>query len=437
MKKIKNSITLQKVWFAVSVVFITIAVIVIGFRVKHPRVYQDYNAPYYSGAVNLKLGGSFLINLEECLAFRNASVKEQMNFRFKENHNLINYRFNPIGYSYLVKYSLVLFPWLSSVNAMLLFQLLVHAALGCWILYKLNKVSLIFRVLFIILFILNPILLKFIAFDFYYCWQLVVSELLLLLLWSRSKYEKILLNVLIILIVPATLSARLTLVFLIPIFIYLFFVKFKGKQGIILTFLFIISFFIIHKPINKSAWHTIYIGLAAYPNQHIDTLHDYAGFNKYKELTGTKINPYLGGNFYDPSTIDNYHQVLKREYFKIIKVSPFLPIKNAFLNTAQLYSVGYFNDAPLWIKYFLALLGLLHIIYLIIKRRWILFLLILLPSLGFVFYYPPIPIYMFGSYIFLVLSYLWVLSDILLYFTKDSRWAIGFNGLNFFTQKIK
>jgi len=169
-------------------------------------------------------------------------------------------------------------------------------------------------------------------------------------------------------------------------------------------------FILINKPTEKIIWHTVYVGIGAYPNSNVSYLSDNFGYQLYRDSTGTELNASLGGNYYDDSVIKRYSEITKNTAIGILKKDPALFIRNALSNTFQCFSIGYVKTNSPILNIISAILGLLYCILLWKSKQNFIIVSILLYAFMFFVYYPPIPAYLFGAYILLVFSFYNVLS---------------------------
>ena len=120
----------------------------------------------------------------------------------------------------------------------------------------------------------------------------------------------------------------------------------------------------------------------------------------------------MGGNYYNSDTIRKYQEITKGRVFEIFDQDPWIFLKNAMLNSFQIFSFGYFNKAGDLLNYVSALIGVIIFLWLLYLRKFLLVLLIAAPSITFTVFYPPIPAYMFGSYVFLIVGLYVILLDL-------------------------
>ncbi len=359
---------------------------------------NNWTGPYFSAAANLKAGGDFMIDEKEVIEFKKLPIADQYVYHFKKSDNLEHYNHNPVGFAYIIWFATAIFFFLGNINALILLQVIVHLLL-CFLLLNTIKTKQ-FRILFTVLYIINPIIIKFVVLDYYYFWQCIPGFLIVYLLNATEKNLK-LIYLLGIILIFATLS-RITILFVSLLTLALLFKYIPIKHAAILTLLFILGFLSINKPTEKNIWHTIYVGIAAYPNNHVQTLSDEEGYALYEKVTGTALEARIGNNYYDPEVINAYKVISKDAVIEIARENPWIFVRNAILNGFQCYSPGYITINVVWLNVLIALAGFIFFILLITTKQYIIILSVALYAGTFCLYYPPIQAYLYGAYILLV-----------------------------------
>ncbi|MDO1446016.1 hypothetical protein Q0590_07120 [Rhodocytophaga aerolata] len=373
-----------------------------------------YLVPYFSGAANYQLPNKWLFLEQEVYTYKllNTSLKE--NYRFKVNASkAVLYNYNHIGLVYIISIATSIFFWLGDVSALEWFQIAVHCLTSIWILGFLRTP--ISRLLFIMLYVFNPLIIYFVTFPYYYFWQVVATASIVPYLWNKSfKYKNYIWLVASLL---ALIQLTRPTIILIPVlfFVLYFFFESPWKSIIgLILFLVLINIFTARKLDNAPTyWHTVFVGIGAYPNDYITTLSDNEAYNFFNRKTAKNITYTIpGGNVYTDLSIRNeYFTFLKNEYFQVLKSHPILLIKNAVLNFFQSFSLGYFVDYPLWVNYLSSLAGFIFFILLFLKKHFLWIMAIAFNSLTFTPYYPPIQAYMFGGYILIICAFIQLLND--------------------------
>ena len=90
--------------------------------------------------------------------------------------------------------------------------------------------------------------------------------------------------------------------------------------------------------------------------------------------------------------------LLKSEVFRLIYLDPILYIQNAFKNVLQLYGLGYLDDYY-WFQYCSMAVGAAFLTLLIYNKLYFHIVLILTLNAGYILYFPPVPVYMAGTYL--------------------------------------
>lgn len=379
-----------------------------GFRSDRAMSAVWYG-PYLSAAVNLKWGGPFLYSLEETKAFRELSHDERLQYRFHVTDPVQTYNHNPIGYAYFIALAKKVFFWLPDVPAVQAMQALLHVLLCLGVTTALPSIGK--RTGFLLLYALNPLVLYYVTFPFYYFLQAIPSfALVALLVRGKNGYRgldrsAVILFVLLGAILGLVVLTRPTTIFAAVASLVLVIRRVRPLPWVAAA---IAAFLLVtitgHSPSQKNVWHTAYIGIGAYSNTYMKGLSDDNGYHLYESVTGDPLVASLGGNYYDPDTMERYIQITRAEYLRILRADSWLLLRNAVTNTAQGFSIGYLVDAPLPVNYAIAISGFLVALFLVIGQQFIIVFLVLLTIGGFSPIYPPIPAYMYGAYLLLVIG---------------------------------
>jgi hypothetical protein len=178
----------------------------------------------------------------------------------------------------------------------------------------------------------------------------------------------------------------------------------------VILFLFFVFAIFCKNPTQP--WHTAYVGIGAYSNTVGIELSDQSGYKRFFDQTGIKIEvDSPRGNLYNQNVIGQYYSILKDGLANHVIKYPLQMVRNAALNVFQSFSAGYPVAHPK-LAYASAFLGLIVLMILIKERLYSIIALSFANVAGFVFYYPPIPAYMFGNYFLLALALVTVVSRI-------------------------
>lgn len=362
----------------------------------------NWTAPYYSAAANLKFNSDFFVCEDDIIDFKNLDNRGlEHKYIFKKcDTDLVFYNHNPIGFAYILKLSYILFPFTGSQNSLILLNFCVFLLI-CFFIFRNSSIDNVFKYIFFFFFAINPLILKFVIFNFYYFWQIVPVFLILLYLLNIKIPYWLFFS--FMLLSGLVFSFRPTLILITLALFYFIFIK-ENKFNLTLSLLlFLLPLLLVIKPNKKNFFHTAYVGLGAYENPWDINLSDNDGYDLYFDKTGDVLNASFGGNYFDDIVITHYSQITKDAYLDHFFENPLLIFRNALLNTIQGFSLGYYNHFFVIITSLT--LGLSHIILLLYYRQWKIIILILATIGTIVPYYPPIPAYIFGNYLILTFSF--------------------------------
>ena len=370
--------------------------------------------PYLSAAVNFDWSQFVLnVNMEEVGYFDQLSQNEYWGYEFNAKNNSIQYDYLAKGLVLLVILAKKIFFFLGDLEALQYLQYLAHIFLSIFMLTLFEKKYQ--KILFFILYAINPLVLWVVNYPFYYFWQVIPS--LIFVYWYLKKDIKLPLMVFFSTIFAFIYITRPTVLLLVFLFYFLFALKNNFKYALIGFALFFGLINVVPK-LNIGPLHTMYVGIGAYENPYGIELSDEDGYKYYKEQTGKLVN---SGNIMQEDVKKDYYKILKARYLAIVKENPVMIIKHAVLNTIQAYSIGYSNSLNQKfgnkIIYLSVLIGLIFMGLLIYTKQYILFLAIGFASGSFTLYYPPILTYMFGNFILLVVGVIGIVD----YFIKQKH----------------
>lgn len=368
----------------------------------------NFTFPYFSDAGSLFAKDEVLIAKSEYLAFNNLSNLERVWFDFSTNHDpkdLVAYKFLVAGFLQVTIIAKLLLPFLPPIVALVVLQLVIHCIICISVLRKFPNIYL--KLAFITLYALNPVVLKFVCFSFYYFWQVIPSFFLVLYLLDKKCWGAYLLPVALVL--GFSLGIRGTM--LLVVLAFLFLTVWREKSAISLVSIAVVfgvkGFFYSG---DSVPWHTMYLGIGAYANPYGVVLDDRAGFDLFEEKTKIVMDQSaIFGNFFNPEIRGHYFDTVKEEYLTILKESPLLLFRNAIKNTLGGYSFGFFIGNS-FIQWLAVISGGSFGLVLLLLRQYVWFLAIGLSLVTFTSFYPPIPAYMYGSYLIIVVALLQVLS---------------------------
>ena len=394
-------------FFEVSLVILIIcACFLIDIGMQAP----SWTFPYFSGAGHLVTQGQWLISKSDYSLFINLSDLERVWFDFaisQKAEDLVEYNYYGVGFLHVIAFAKLLFPFISPIAALVVLQVIIHCLICLAVIRNFRENRLKF--FFIVFYALNPVVLKFVCFSFYYFWQVIPSFFLVLYFLHKKPWGAYLLPVAFIL--GVSLGVRGTTVLIVLLFLLLCVWRERSAISLI-SFGLVLGIKLFLYGSETVPWHTVYVGIGGYENPHGVTLDDGAGFKLFEKKTGITINTNpISGNFSDPELREHYGKVLKEEYFSILKKSPSLLVSNAIKNTLGGYSVGYFvgNSS---LQNMAIMLGVGVALMLLSFRQYFWFLAIGLSLISFTLFYPPIPAYMYGTYLITVVAFLQMLNPV-------------------------
>lgn len=370
-----------------------------------------WSVPYFSGAKEWTFSGGWLFQPLEVDAYKQLKGWEIYLYSFDRfsRETLIQYGLNSSGYLYLVILSQMLFPFLGPVGSIVLLQILTHGVIVV-IVYRLLPSSFA-KQLFLIGYGANPVILYFVVYPFYYFWQVIPSFVFLVYYFSRRSKERqgLFLNICLALLLFAGLVVRNTTILVVAATICLLF-RYSMKQALwvhvsvlLLGGLIWIKYF--EHVQGYGPWHNAFIGFAGYPNQieGLEIMNDDTGYAWYIKYSGKQIDASIEGNFTtDLTATKHYYAYMKDSFLDLVKRHPIQFFRNLSLNFLQGFSVGYIGKAGFAGHLFSALIGAFVLGFLIMRRAWIPIGIIALSHITYSVYYPPIPAYMYGSYLLII-----------------------------------
>jgi hypothetical protein len=366
----------------------------------------SWTYPYFSGAANLKKVGEWKISKSDFAVAEQIPKQRYPEYRHQTLPDLISHEANHYGYVLIAFCSRAITPFLGDLQGVAALQVFTHVGI-CVVLNLFGLRGPLERWAFLFLYAANPMILKIVTFPFYYFWLSIPSALFVLLVrrpeWSRWW---------VWLAVPAlgiSLWVRPTTIFLALFFFLVAWIRsgsLRQRAGVLIAALVLgMGLGALVKTSTGSAWHTMYVGIGAYPNNlGVMGLDDKQGFKFFAARTGIPVdtNP-ISGNWKDPDFRKFYNQVIKTRYLEILQESPWVLIRNAVLNTLQVFSFGYVVGQPL-LNAISILAGILVIAFLIWSGQFVWAAAILSSAIGFCWYFPPIPAYNFAAYLLVIMG---------------------------------
>ena len=357
----------------------------------------------------------FLVDTAQVDAFDTLPPQQQLTFRFQPTTApLTEYVFMQIGYGYICALARTIFPNIADGTAVIWLQLLVHLALCCWIVSRLTARWQGW--FFWLLYACNPVIIQFATYDFYYFWQVIPSLLMVtcLLGWRGKAVWGLLWGPLVGLLFvmrPSMILAEgwLGLLWLRQ--------RRRALVSLSITLALLLGGW-LYQPVASALWRQVYLGIAAYHNPYQDNLSDRAVANLYQQQTGKAMAHATS----DPTVETQLAAIAHQAVLRIAQKSPLLFVKNAVCNTLQAFSGGYVVGGGDEVNYALALLGL-AVLWLLLRYKQYEYVVGILATVGtFTPYYPPIPAYMYGAYLLLVMGMMDVVGSLI---APVKRWLIA------------
>ena len=357
--------------------------------------------PFFSGAANLGIDLAWRVDMSAFSDFAGMTYGQQMAYKFHQTDpsNLVAYSVLDKGYVYVIWLAQYLFFWLPQIKAVIWFQIIFHVVTSLWVLGQLRSRRQ--QIVFMLVYASNPLVLHFVTFAYLYYWQVIPS---LAWFYYEIKGEDRMdrdLYLLLLILATAFLIRQSTVI--VSLFILGYAAWQRRKVVAWVVVICFLAFVMIAKNPSQP-WHTVYVGIGAYPNDVGIELSDEYGYKLFKDKTGIQIDTTPpNGNYYDKKIRGQYYDVLKKRLTAYAKDHPLQLMRNALLNMAQSFSVGY-PVGHLAMSYASAFAGLIVLVVLAMRRMYVAIALIFTGVVGFIGYYPPIPAYMFGSYLLLTLA---------------------------------
>jgi hypothetical protein len=377
-------------------------------RSQGPKWY----GPYLSAAANVEWG-AFNFDLDETVRYGEMSPDERAKYRFQASEELVPYKHNSVGYVYFVAAATSLLPWLPDLAAIEGLQIALHVFFCIWIIYLLRSPTA--KLLFLLLYALNPLVIYYVTIPFYYFVQAIPSFLIVLLLLAITdnrwpdRPAAFVLGIaggavlgLALLTRPTTIGAVLG-VFALAITTHR--MRWPALAGAAVLALVVLTGRLADD--QHGPWHTAYIGLGAYPNEFVTddfrpAFNDDVGYAFYLSQRGVQLDTELGGNYYEDEVIEDYMSLLRQEYLSVVRKDWPNVLRNATLNTLQGFSVGHVRQKGYSFQLPVAASGLVVLAAMAWTGQYVLILLIGATVGTFTVFAPPIPGYMYGAYALLV-----------------------------------
>jgi hypothetical protein len=370
-----------------------------------------WSVPYFSGAANLEAGRGWYFLPSEVDSLKEARGWSFYTYSFKKGGqgDLQSYSQNVPGYLYWVYMAHKLIPFFNEVFSIVCLQAFLHAMV-CFLSIRMLE-SRLARLIFMLFYAINPLVLYFVTFPFYYFFQSISAFLLVLFFFGKRPIVAVRIA-LIALGILAFLTRKTVLPMGLMLSGVLFFQKRFALASLNLAAMVLVPLLLQYVGLSPKKspglWHTAFIGIGAYPNPYpgLQQLSDNCGTSLYKKERDPSFSLEISGSFVkNTEVMDSYFAFMKENYFRVLNEKPLLLARNAALNFFQAYSLGHLSNKPFIFNLLIAISGLCYFFLLVKERAWFFLISIGMSHLAFTPYFPPIPAYMFGSYILLVFGF--------------------------------
>ncbi len=412
--RIKQVAARNGVFYLSVIGLLALAIVGAYYMLPSKGMSPVWSVPYFSGSMEWSLSKGWLFQPAEVDAYKQLTGWDIYFYRFNQFPSLplVKYELNSSGYLYLVWLAVNLFPFLGPVGAIVLLQVLTHLLVCVYIAYKME--SRLGKLLFLLLYAANPLVLYFVFYPFYYFWQMISSFVLLYYYrFDSQSSNRWWLHIGLAFLVFMGFAIRNTTILVLASTWFLLFYRRQFQtlawHTVVYLFLGFIWFSYLEKVKGYGPWHNAFIGFAGYPNHHKDLamMNDDTGYAYYNKYSGSQIDASIEGNFTtDVREAQNYYAYMKEKFFDLVKENPVEFIRNLLLNYFQGFSIGYLTKLPFIGKCLVAMSGFFLFSFFFKRRLLDVILLISVSHLTFSFYYPPIPAYMYGSYLLIVFLFI-------------------------------
>lgn len=394
----------------VTVSAILVLVAAVAFRTGAMQS-VSWTYPYFSGAANFQRPFDWRISPSEYREVKGLEASEYLAHRHQRRSDTVLNSSNNYGYVLVVAAARTMFPWWGEGEATIALQILCHTLIV--ILIQLALRSPFQKAGFLAAYGMNPFILHFVTFPFYYFWAVIPSAVLALFYLKRrislpAVCAAVLVLYLAVLIRPSTIFVALLVFALI-------FYSGNRLAAVIagLTFMAMTLLTSGHKEGKTSpVWHTAYVGLGAYSNTLGISLADESAFESYTRSTGTAVSTDpVSGTMAVPQSRDVYYSFVKKRYLALANAHPWLVIRNAVMGSVQSFGPGYVVGHPLLSILSMAI-GTLVMGIAVRTGQYILVAGIAAYAVAFTPYFPPIPAYLFGAYLLTTLVLLTAIEKI-------------------------
>jgi hypothetical protein len=370
----------------------------------------EITVPYFSGAALLNQSDRWIFNSYEVDSLKkiNALADTKRRIQLLDHYKFSNlpskthtYELNQPGLVYLIAASQFLFPFYGEIGSLKLLQLSIHLLFSFLIFLSFKNPKKQWA--FFFLYVINPFIIYLTLFPFYYFWQ-VINAFIAILLLKNTRLQKPIIILFAALVFAGLYHVRVST---LPLSIFVLIFCFH-KLSVFLrstAVLLMIAVIMLLNPsyLSKHPGHVMYSSLGAYGNSPVRGFSDNISFEDYNKATGNNFTYESTPSLYDSTVIMGEARWGAEQFFSFAKSQPLIILRNAALNFFESFSMGY-STASMTITYLSATIGLLFFCLLAYRRQYQFIFLIMASTITYIFYLAPVPIYLFGTYVLLVLS---------------------------------
>ena len=381
--------------------------------------------PYYlSASLNEISLSSVSFSEEETLLFKSYNIKDAQGdlpatngpnyFKFSQKSSIpataaetiskFGYIVS-VGFLLYLKFLRFFFAWMPSIGditMVIIGNTIIH--ISCCFAYLKLTPNLVKKRVFTLFYFLNPLIIILYTFPYYY-YLLVLPSVAAIYIYQNNynirlkAYVPIFIILLFSILVRPTVTIGILCICLITALLCN---TIRNWIAFILLVV-LVALFYVNNQLIFGPWHTMYIGIGAYANNLDIALTDQATNDFYQNI-------FLNDKALE-NNIDYIYKLdlLKNEVLRIVHLNPILYIYAALKNLLHLYGFGYSVDYY-WFQYLSMTAGALYILLSVNKKLYFHLIVILTLNVGYVFYFPPVPMYMAGTYILLIHGWLEIFS---------------------------
>jgi hypothetical protein len=153
----------------------------------------------------------------------------------------------------------------------------------------------------------------------------------------------------------------------------------------------------------------MYTSLGAYPNAYVESFSDTIPWNAYRTHKAINYSYTSTPDMYDKEVFFGESEWCLSEYKKIAISEPLMILRNAALNYLQSFSIGHIRSSLL-LSYLSSIIGLIFLLLLYFKKKFNIIIALTAASCTYFIYLAPLPIYLYGSYILLIIGFIELLN---------------------------